>query len=152
MALFSMFFLVSLYLQQVLGYEPLKAGLAYLPLSIVIIVSAGVASQLVTKIGFKPPLVAGAVFTAAGLTWFSQVSPTGELRERCPFPVACSPRSASASVFVSFTIAGVTGTKPSEAGLASGSAQHEPAGGRRPGPRDHRDVANSTTSRPVRRR
>ena len=45
MSLFSMFFFISLYLQQVLGYEPLKAGLAYLPLSILIIISAGVASN-----------------------------------------------------------------------------------------------------------
>ena len=49
MSLFSMFFFISLYLQQVLGYSALKAGLAYLPLALLIIVSAGVASQLVTR-------------------------------------------------------------------------------------------------------
>jgi len=74
MALFSMFFFVSLYMQLVLGYDPLKAGLAYLPLAVGIIISAGIASALVTKIGFKPVLVAGLVLTALGLTWFSQVS------------------------------------------------------------------------------
>ena len=54
MSLFSMFFFVSLYMQQVLGFDALKAGVAYLPLAIGIIISAGVASQLVTKVGFKP--------------------------------------------------------------------------------------------------
>src|SRR3954453_20805444 len=54
MALFSMFFFISLYMQQVLGYSPLKAGVAYLPLAGGIIVSAGFASQLVSRFGVKP--------------------------------------------------------------------------------------------------
>src|SRR3954452_23170952 len=53
-SLFSMFFFVSLYMQQVLHSHPLKAGLAYLPLALTIILSAGVPSQLVTRLGFKP--------------------------------------------------------------------------------------------------
>src|SRR3954467_9948019 len=52
-SLFSMFFFISLYMQQVLGYSAIHAGLSYLPLALTIIVAAGVASQLVTKIGFK---------------------------------------------------------------------------------------------------
>src|SRR6185503_1170487 len=55
-SLFAMFFFITLYMQQVLGYSAIKAGLSYLPLSVAIILSAGVASQLVTKIGFKPVL------------------------------------------------------------------------------------------------
>ena len=66
MSLFSMFFFISLYLQQVLGYSALKAGFAYLPLALAIIFSAGAASQLVTRIGFKPSLILGMVFIAAG--------------------------------------------------------------------------------------
>jgi MFS family permease len=58
MSLFSMFFFISLYLQQVLGFSALETGLAYLPLSIFIILSAGAASQLVTRLGFKPVPVA----------------------------------------------------------------------------------------------
>src|SRR6202035_4772847 len=85
MSLFSMFFFISLYLQDVLHFSPIKTGLAYLPLAVGIIISAGVASQLVTRIGFKPVLIAGLVFS-----------------------------------FVSVTIGAVTGTKPHEAGLASG--------------------------------
>src|SRR4051794_22550537 len=55
-SLFSMFFFISLYMQQVLGYSAIKAGLSYLPLAVSIILSAGIASQLVTKVGFKPVL------------------------------------------------------------------------------------------------
>ncbi len=77
MSLFAMFFFISLYMQQVLGYDPLKAGLAYLPLAGLIIVSAGGASQLVARFGFKPVLVTGLLFTAAGLFWFSRVSAPG---------------------------------------------------------------------------
>ena len=59
MSLFSMFFFISLYMQQVLGYDAIKAGLSYLPLAVGIIVSAGIASRLVTRFGFKPVLDAG---------------------------------------------------------------------------------------------
>src|SRR5918992_1593368 len=61
-SLFSMFFFISLYMQQVLGYSAIKAGLSYLPLALMIIVAAGIASQLVTRVGFKPVLTAGMAF------------------------------------------------------------------------------------------
>src|SRR5881398_1583142 len=58
-SLFSMFFFISLYMQQVLGYSPIHAGLSYLPLALTIIVAAGFGGQLVTRFGFKPVLAAG---------------------------------------------------------------------------------------------
>src|SRR5215510_12230975 len=76
-SLFSMFFFISLYMQQVLGYSAIKAGLSYLPLAVTIILSAGIASQLVTKVGFKPILATGMGLIAAGLLWFSQISVDG---------------------------------------------------------------------------
>jgi EmrB/QacA subfamily drug resistance transporter len=120
MSLFSMFFFISLYMQQVLGYEPLKAGLAYLPLASLIIVSAGLASQLVTRFGFKPPLIAGMLFVTAGLVWFGQVSaPGGSYVGDVLFPSMLAAIGLGLA-FVPVTIAAVTGTKPDEAGLASG--------------------------------
>jgi EmrB/QacA subfamily drug resistance transporter len=120
MSLFAMFFFISLYMQQVLGYDPLKAGLAYLPLAGLIIVSAGGASQLVARFGFKPVLIAGLVFTAAGLFWFSRVSaPGGSYVGDVLFPEMLAAVGLGLS-FVPVTIGSVTGTKPSEAGLASG--------------------------------
>jgi EmrB/QacA subfamily drug resistance transporter len=120
MSLFSMFFFISLYMQQVLGYEPLKAGLAYLPLALLIIVSAGVASQLVTRVGFKPTLIAGMLLVAAGLIWFGQVSaPGGTYVGDILFPSMLAAVGLGFA-FVPVTIASVTGTRPDEAGLASG--------------------------------
>src|SRR5215216_1595136 len=120
MSLFAMFFFISLYMQQVLGYDPLKAGLAYLPLAGLIIISAGGASQLVARFGFKPVLIAGMLFTAGGLVWFSQVSaPGGTYVGDVLFPSMLAAVGLGLA-FVPVTIGSVTCTKPSEAGLASG--------------------------------
>ncbi len=118
-ALFSMFFFVSLYMQQVLGYSPLKAGFSYLPLAVTIIVSAGIASQLVTRVGFKPVLAAGNVLVAAGLVWFSQVSVDGSFLGDILGPSLLAAVGLGFS-FVPATIAAVSGTTESDAGLASG--------------------------------
>ena len=119
MALFSMFFFVSLYMQQVLGYDALEAGLAYLPLAVGIIVSAGIASSLVTKVGFKPVLIAGLVLTAAGLVWFAQVSVGGDYVCDILFPSLLAAVGLGFA-FVPMTIAAVSGVSSQEAGLASG--------------------------------
>src|SRR5512133_1019669 len=76
-SLFSMFYFISLYMQQVMGYSPIHAGLSYLPLAVTIIIAAGLGGQLVTRFGFKPILEAGMLFVAAGLLWFSRVSVGG---------------------------------------------------------------------------
>jgi EmrB/QacA subfamily drug resistance transporter len=120
MSLFSMFFFVSLYMQQVLHYSALKAGLSYLPLAFGIILSAGAASVGVTRFGFKPVLLSGLLFVAAGLFWFSRVPPSGG-----SFGADVLGPSLLAAIglglsFVPVTIAAVTGTRPHEAGLASG--------------------------------
>jgi EmrB/QacA subfamily drug resistance transporter len=119
MSLFAMFFFLSLYMQQVLGYDALKTGFAYLPLALNIIVSAGVASQLVTRVGFKPTLIVGLVLIAVGLVWFAQVSPTGGYVSDVLFPSLVTAWGLGLA-FVPVTIAAVTGTRPDEAGLASG--------------------------------
>ena len=119
MALFSMFFFVSLYMQLVLGYDALEAGLAYLPLAVGIIVSAGIASSLVTKTGFKPVLIAGLVLTAAGLVWFAQVSVGGDYVSDILFPSLLAAVGLGFA-FVSMTIGAVSGVSSQEAGLASG--------------------------------
>ena len=118
MALFSMFFFVSLYMQQVLGYDALEAGLAYLPLALGIIVSAGIASALVTRFGFKPILVAGLVLTAAGLIWFAQVDVGGSYVSDILGPSLVAAVGLGFA-FVPMTIAAVS-VDAHEAGLASG--------------------------------
>ena len=119
MALFSMFFFVSLYMQNVLGFDALETGLAYLPLALTIIVSAGVASQLVTRLGFKPVLMAGLLLVAVGLVWFGQVSVGGSYVGDVLFPSIIAGAGLGFS-FVPVTIGAVAGTKEQESGLASG--------------------------------
>jgi EmrB/QacA subfamily drug resistance transporter len=118
-SLFSMFFFISLYMQQVLGYSAIHAGLSYLPLALTIVVFAGIASQLTTRIGFKPVLATGMVFIAAGLIWFSQVSVGGSFLADILGPSLLA-AAGLGLVFVSDTIAAVSGVPDREAGLASG--------------------------------
>ena len=82
MSLFSMFFFISLYLQEVLHYSPIKTGIAYLPLAVGIIISAGLASQVVTRIGFRPTLIAGLLLVAGGLRLVLASARTGRLIRR----------------------------------------------------------------------
>jgi EmrB/QacA subfamily drug resistance transporter len=120
MSLFSMFFFVSLYMQQVLHYSALKAGLSYLPLAVGIILSAGAASVGVTRFGFKPILLIGLLFVTAGLFWFSRVPGSGgSFADDVLGPSLLAAVGLGLS-FVPVTIAAVTGTRPHEAGLASG--------------------------------
>jgi EmrB/QacA subfamily drug resistance transporter len=118
-SLFSMFFFISLYMQQVLGYSPIHAGLSYLPLALTIIASAGIASQLVTKLGYKPVLAVGLLFIVAGLVWFSRVSVGGGFSTDILGPSLLAAAGLGFS-FVTTTIAAVSGVQESEAGLASG--------------------------------
>jgi EmrB/QacA subfamily drug resistance transporter len=118
-SLFSMFFFISLYMQQVLGYDALKAGLSYLPLAVTIIVSAALAGQLVTRVGFKPVLVTGLVLVAAGLVWFAQVPVDGTFLADILGPSLLA-AAGLGFAFVSVTLGAVSGIEQSDSGLASG--------------------------------
>jgi EmrB/QacA subfamily drug resistance transporter len=118
-SLFSMFFFISLYMQQVLGYSPIHAGLSYLPLALTIIVAAGLGGQLVTRFGFKPILAAGMLSVALGLAWFSQVSVGGSFLGDILGPSLLAAVGLGFG-FVTSTIAAVSGVKEREQGLASG--------------------------------
>ena len=117
--LFAMFFFLSLYMQFVLGYDALQAGFAYLPLALMIIASAGAASQLVTRFGFKPVLLAGLALIAAGLVWFSQVSVGGSYLGDVLLPSLMVGAGLGLS-FVPVTIAATSSVTGADAGLASG--------------------------------
>jgi EmrB/QacA subfamily drug resistance transporter len=119
MSLFSMFLFISYYLQYVLGYSAIKTGISYLPLAVAIIITAGAASQLVTRIGFKPTLIGGLVLVAVGLFWFSRISPTGSYLSDVLGPSILA-GCGLGFTFVPVTIAAVTGTSGPQAGIASG--------------------------------
>ena len=118
-ALFSMFLMLTLYMQQVLGYSPLKTGVAYLAVAGTAILTSIVAAQLVTRLGVKPVLVIGMVALTAGLVYFTQVSVHGSyLGDLLPgFLLVALGIGFS---FVPISIAALAGVQPSEAGLASG--------------------------------
>jgi EmrB/QacA subfamily drug resistance transporter len=118
-ATFSMFLMLTLYMQQVLGYGPMKTGVAYLAVAGTAIVWSAVAAQLVTRIGVKPVLAIGMTSLTAGLVYFTQVSVGGSyLGDLLPgFLLIAVGLGFS---FVPISIAALAGIEPSEAGLASG--------------------------------
>jgi len=118
-ALFAMFLMLTLYMQQVLGYSAMKTGIAYLATAGTAIIWSGVAAQLVNRVGVKPVLVTGMVFLSVGLFYFTQVSVGGSyLGDLLPgFLLIAVGMGFS---FVPISIAALAGVQPAEAGLASG--------------------------------
>jgi len=118
-ATFSLFLMLTLYMQQVLGYSPMKTGIAYLAVAGTAIFTSAIAAQLVTRIGVKPVLVVGMTSLTAGLVYFTQVSVGGSyLADLLPgFLLIAVGLGFS---FVPISIAALAGIQPAEAGLASG--------------------------------
>ncbi len=118
-AMFAMFLMLTLYMQQVLGYSAMKTGLAYLAVAGTAIVWSAVAAQLVTRLGVKPVLVIGMTALTAGLVYFTQVSVGGSyVGDLLPgFLLIAIGIGFS---FVPISIAALAGVQPAEAGLASG--------------------------------
>ncbi len=116
---FSMFFYATLYMQEVLHYSPLKAGFAYLPITAGFAIAGGLASQLVTRIGTRPVVVAGCLIAASGIYWVSRVPLHGSyVTDLLPGFVIMS--LGAGSVFVSVTAAANAGVPADKAGLAAG--------------------------------
>jgi len=118
-ALFSMFLMLTLYMQQVLGYSPLETGVAYLAVAGTAVIWANVAAVAVNRVGVKPALILGMSLLTAGLVYFTQVSVDGSYWADL-FPGFLILGLAIPFAFVPLTIAALAGTKPQEAGLASG--------------------------------
>ena len=118
-ALFAMFLMLTLYMQQVLSYSAMRTGVAYLAVAGTAIFWSALAAQLVTRVGVKPVLVAGMAFLSAGLLYFTQVSVGGSyLSDLLPGFLLVS--IGMGFSFVPISIAALAGVHASEAGLASG--------------------------------
>jgi len=118
-ALFSMFLMLTLYMQQVLGFSAMKTGIAYLAVAGTSIIWAMVAQTLVTRVGVKPVLVSGMTLLTVGLVYFTQVSVEGTyLGDLLPGFLIIAVGMAFA--FVSISIAALAGVPAKQAGLASG--------------------------------
>jgi EmrB/QacA subfamily drug resistance transporter len=116
---FSMFLMLTLYMQDVLGYSPLKTGVAYLAVAATAIVWSTVAAQLVNHVGVKPVIVAGMAFLTAGLVFFTQVSVGGSYVSDL-LPGFLMIAVGLGFSFVPISIAALAGVPADEAGLASG--------------------------------
>jgi MFS family permease len=117
--MFSMFLMLTLYMQQVLGYSAMKTGVAYLAVAGTAIVWSAVAAQLVTRVGVKPVLVTGMATLTAGLVYFTQVSVGGSyLQDLLPGFLLIAVGIGFS--FVPISIAALAGVQDAEAGLASG--------------------------------
>jgi predicted MFS family arabinose efflux permease len=117
--LFAMFFFNTLYIQRVLGYGPLKAGLAFLPFTAGIMLSAGIASNTATKVGVRPIAAGGMLLTAAGLAWLAVLPVHGTYLADVLPPLVLSSLGMGA-VFMPLTLVATTGLADEDQGLASG--------------------------------
>ncbi len=114
----TMFFFLTLYMQGVLGYSPIQTGLAYLPLTVGVGISAGITSNLIGRIGTKPVMVVGALVTAVGLYMLSRIADDGAyVGDLLPGLLVVS--LGIGGVFIGTTTAANAGVPPTLAGLAA---------------------------------
>jgi EmrB/QacA subfamily drug resistance transporter len=118
-SLFSQFFLLTLYMQQVLHYSALKTGVAYIGLTLTIIAFSGVAQALATRIGVRPVLTAGMLVAAAALLLYTRLPVHGHYFWDL-FPAFILSGLGLALSFVPMSIGALTGVTQDEAGVASG--------------------------------
>jgi len=117
--MFAMFFFITLYLQRVLVYHPLKAGLSVLPFTAGIMVSAGLASNLAPRLGVRPVAAVGMVLTAIGMLLFARM-PVGGSYVTDVLPGMIVASLGMGAVFMPITLVATTGLKDEDQGLASG--------------------------------
>jgi EmrB/QacA subfamily drug resistance transporter len=118
-AMFALWFFLSLYLQQVLGLTPVQAGLAFLPMTGTLAVTATLAPRLIARLGGRTTLATGMSLIGLGALWLTQISATGSWATDVLGPSVVTALGMGMS-FVPVTIAAVAGVPPERAGLASG--------------------------------
>jgi EmrB/QacA subfamily drug resistance transporter len=117
--MFGMFFFASLYVQEILGYSPLRAGLAFLPITLGIVIGAGIAQQAIKRFGVRNVSVAGITLAGAGMAWLTRLPIHGTYVT--DLLVGLMPMSIGMGLtFVPITLLGTGGVEPEDAGLASG--------------------------------
>jgi MFS family permease len=118
-AVFSQFFLLTLYMQQVLHYSALKTGVAYVGLTVTTIALSAVAQGLVTKLGVRSILPAGLALSTVALVLFAQLPVDGHYFRNL-FPGFIVSGLGLAFVFIPMSIGALTGVRAADAGIASG--------------------------------
>ena len=116
-ALFSMFYFLTQFLQNVQGWSAVKTGVGFLPMTMGIIVAAGLSSRYVGKIGVRIPLLVGPAMAVVGMLWISRITPTSSyLSVLGPLIIIAL---GMGFTFVPITLVAVSGVEANEAGLAS---------------------------------
>jgi EmrB/QacA subfamily drug resistance transporter len=118
-ALFGMFFLVTLFFQNVVGFGPLEAGLAFIPASLGIVVAAAVVSQIVVRTGVRVLATTGLAITSVGLFLLSLITPDSSYAPDVLLPMFVLALGLGLT-FVPLTISAVSGVEPEQSGLVSG--------------------------------
>jgi EmrB/QacA subfamily drug resistance transporter len=118
--MFAMFFFNTQYIQRGLGFDPLKTGLAFLPFTAGIMVSAGLASALAPRIGVRPVTAAGMVLTIVGLLLFSRMPAVNGSYVTDVLPGMLLASLGMGAIFMPLTLVATTGLKNEDQGLASG--------------------------------
>jgi EmrB/QacA subfamily drug resistance transporter len=114
---YSAFFFVTLYMQDVLGFSAFRAGSAYVPVTVMVAVAAGAGSGLITRLGTRPLIVAGALIASGGVFWLSRIPAHGYYWTDL-FPGLMIMGFGLGAVFVGTQTAANAGVPPSLAGLA----------------------------------
>jgi MFS family permease len=114
-----MFFLLSLYQQDVLGFSPLRTGVGNLAIALTVVVASAISQALVTRVGVKPVMIFGLVFLGCGLAYFTQIPVNGSYFWDL-FPGFLLTGVGLGFSFVPVSIAALSGVTSREAGLASG--------------------------------
>jgi EmrB/QacA subfamily drug resistance transporter len=117
--LFSMFYFAGIYLQEILGYSPLKAGLAFLPFTFGIVIGAVASQQLIKRIGIRAVVFGGLTLGALGLAYFTQLTTTSTYLTDV-FPSIAVMSVGMGMTFVPLTLLATTNIDADDAGLASG--------------------------------
>jgi EmrB/QacA subfamily drug resistance transporter len=117
--LFAVFFFLILWMQQVHGYSPLRAGFAFLPMTGFIVVGAGIASQLLTRIGARPLLIVGPTLGAGGMFALALRLAPDSSYVSVVLPALCVLALGMGMTFVTLTSSAVSGVPPEKAGVAS---------------------------------
>jgi EmrB/QacA subfamily drug resistance transporter len=115
---YSMFFFITLYMQNVLGFSQIQAGTAYLPATAGVAIASGIASQLFARVGTRPIIVTGALISAAAVYWLSRIPVDGSyVGDLLPGLLIMS--FGLGFVFVGVNTAANAGVPPDKAGLAA---------------------------------
>ena len=117
-AMFGIFFFLTIFVQEVLGYSALRSGLAFLPFAVTVVLMSGVVSQLVARTGPRPLMIAGSAITAVGMYWFSHINDHSQYVSGLLGPMLVTSIGLGL-VFVPISLVALTKVRPDDSGVAS---------------------------------